>query len=293
MQSMNPALSLPSTKRQISKPSTSSKRDYEFSRQRNKLYERIIVTETEYEKYLSKILSYVVEPMRVARTTPKHFEKLVGTFTKVLESNSKILQYIHQRVATRPSQVISGVFIEHVGTLHSYIRYYKHFPELLATARKCLGDMRTLGADATFVGATLPVILFRPVLRVFEYEFFLRQLLHFTDAAHQFHGYFQKAHTHVMTVLRELEGVIDQDVAHKVNVLRKVCGELNMPMLILPGRRYHSTWKVQRCCVGAASCMFALCCVRKTLMRTAGHSSSGKEAKEALQCAVRDCCYFT
>ena len=73
--------------------------------------------------------------MRVVTTTlPSNFEELVQSFTSVLDSNAKILAYIHQRVDTRPSQVISGVFIEHVGSLKAYAEYFgDHRP-----ARACV-----------------------------------------------------------------------------------------------------------------------------------------------------------
>jgi uncharacterized membrane protein YgcG len=228
----------------------------ENSRQRNRLYERVIYTERDYGTYLSKILSFVVEPMRVARTAPKGFEDLIACFTDVLASHSAILSYIHRRVDTRPSQVISGVFIEHVATLRSYVKYFVQFPSFLDAARKCLGDMRTLGADATFRGDTLPVILFRPVLRLFEYEFYLRNLLHFTDRAHQFHSSFQKAHSFVLSALKELQQVMGKDTANHVGDLMKVCSQLQIPSLILPGRRYNSTWTVLRCSVGATEELF-------------------------------------
>ncbi len=164
----------PPPKRQASMGATMTNLsvDAENSRQRDKLYQRIVITEADYERYLDKILQFVVEPMRVARTAPAGFnDELVPRFMAVMDSSAKILAYIRKREETRPSQLISGVFIENVATLKSYLGYYKQYPRLLAAARKCLGDMRTLAADASFVGATLPVILFRPVLRLFEYDF--------------------------------------------------------------------------------------------------------------------------
>ena len=224
----------------------------ENSRQRNRLYERIIHSERDYGTHLSKVLSFVVEPMRVARSAPKGFETLIRCFTDVLDSHRAILHYVHSNVETRPSRVVSNAFIKHVHTLKSYARYFVQFPSFLGAARKCLGDLRTLAADDTFKGATLPVILFRPVLRLYEYEFYLSNLLYFTERTHQFHGSFQKAHSFALSALKELQSVMQKDKAHHVGDLMKVCDQLQIPSLILPGRRYNSTWSVVNCAINGA-----------------------------------------
>jgi len=222
----------------------------ENSRQRNKLYEHIIHSERAYTIFLGQVLSFVVDPMKAAQATPKGLQQLVKGFTDILQSNKAITNYIQQNVETRPSNVMSTVFIEHAEGLKSYVRYYTQFPSFLGAARKCLGDLRSLGAVEAFNGATLPVILFRPVLRMFEYEIFVRNMLKFTGRRHEFRAKFEAAHGAVLAALSELRRVMQKDSANHVGVLMKVCGEMRMPSLILPGRRYNSTWRLRSVSAG-------------------------------------------
>jgi hypothetical protein len=57
---------------------------------------------------------------------------------------------------------------------------------------------------------------------VHRYDFFLRNLLHYTERSHEFHAMFQKAHAFVLSALKELQAAMEADTEHHVADLLKV-----------------------------------------------------------------------